>query len=258
MRHGGSKARWVVRNMCILQVVRLTLMHILIYLCSCSGQASTPTCSISGWSFFIRPSTSPTIRENEEHIVDRFVRWERNGPDYVTHSERLLVRAARSPCHHTPCLCLSFSPHLRSSISNLCRYRHFSPDGQDSPLVTPKPYDRSYADYPARRPSSQASTAPRRPQFQLHIARAAPSRSPVESQCRNPSPLGRDFYCLPYRAPFVRFPFSFHHRPSALHSTVCLFYLSPEYRTLPRDHLSPYSCVAYLYIIPSPDRDEGV
>ena len=147
--------------------------------------------------FVIRPSTSPTIRENEQHqhnshtasmglrqqrqklnssflgqILGRFVRWaraatsERNGPDYVMDSERLLVRVPRSPCHHTPRLCLSFSP-LRSSISNPRHYRHLSSDGQDSPLVTPKPYDRSYTDHPARRPSPQVRTASCRPQFQL-------------------------------------------------------------------------------------------
>ena len=141
------------------------------------------------------------------------------------HSERLLS----CPCpsrHRTPRLCFSFSPHLRSFISNSRHYRHFSPDGQHSPLVAPKPY----ADHPARRPSSPARPASHRLHFQLHIARVTPSRSPVESQCQNPSPLGRVFYCLPYRAPFVRFPSSFHHRPSALYSTVCLFYLSPESR----------------------------
>ena len=173
----------------------------------------------------------------------------------MTQPDRLFsCRLSRLLGHHTPRLFLSFSPHLRSSISNPRRYHTFPRMDKIRPSSPPSP--TTGHTWITQLVGIAASTHP-------HPQTAVPApyssrRSLVESQCRNPSPLGRYFYCLLYWALFVRFLFSFHHRPSALHSTVYLFYLSPKYRTLPRDHLSPYSCVAYLYIIPSPGLGEGV
>ena len=121
-----------------------------------------------------RMNRSSTTTTKTEHVLwARAAASERTGRTPIA---CLAVRACPSR-HRTPRLCFSFSPHLRSFISNPRHYRHFSPDGQHSPLVAPKPY----ADHPARRPSSPARPASHRLHFQRYIARATPSRSPVES-----------------------------------------------------------------------------
>jgi hypothetical protein len=131
---------------------------------------------------------------------------------------------------------------------------------QDSPLVVPKfklPKTRTTQTH---QPLAAVRTTVRRPQPPCGSHRPQPLVG--EGSVRDSIPASGRILTVIKDRYFVRFYF--------LHSSQIICspfysarYLSPECRMLPHDHISfplspPCSCVAYLYIITSPGRGEGV